>query len=148
MTIYWKVIVMVYIYTLACADAPNEIRYVGKTSESLTRRLGRHTSSYYLNEGTYKSRWISKAIQEGREIVIKELDVVSDNGWQRWEKYWIEQLGQWGFQLVNTTAGGDGVELTPELIEQRNESNRARGRDRLESRIRKYNIREKGGNWV
>lgn len=40
---------------------------------------------------------------------MRELDCVDIDEWQYWEKYWHNQLITWGFNLLNETAGGDGL---------------------------------------
>ena len=39
--------------------------------------------------------------------VIEVLDIVDDNEWIFWEQYWISLLKSWGFNLVNSTLGGE-----------------------------------------
>ena len=36
----------------------NELRYVGKTTQTLHRRLLRHVAPSYLKEATYKNNWL------------------------------------------------------------------------------------------
>lgn len=113
-----------FIYTLSSSENPNNIRYVGKTN-NLKDRLRRHVGKYYLNkDDNYKNRWIKSELLKVNEIIIKELEIVDESNWIEREKYWIEQFRQWGFKLVNTTEGGEGILLTKELIEKRNESNK------------------------
>lgn len=113
-----------FIYTLSSSEDPDNIRYVGKAN-SLKDRLRRHIGKYYLNlEINYKNNWIKSELSKGNKILINELELVNESNWIEREKYWIEQLRQWGFKLVNSTIGGDGIYLTKELIEKRNESNK------------------------
>jgi hypothetical protein len=74
-----------YIYTL---EKENKIFYVGKTN-NLKQRLAHHKITY------------------GDNIKIQLLSEVIDN-WENEEKYWIEQLKYWGFDLKNKNKGGGG----------------------------------------
>lgn len=139
---------MVFIYTLSSSSNPNDIRYVGKT-KNIKDRIRRHISNYYLNiEDNYKNRWIKSELSKGNKIIIDEIDLVQEESWKESEKYWIEQFKNWGFKLVNTTEGGEGIILTKEIINKRNESNIKRGSERIVERIIKYKIREEDGFWV
>lgn len=139
---------MIFIYTLSSSSNPNDIRYIGKT-KNIKDRIRRHISKYYLNlEDNYKNRWIKSELNKGNKILIEEIDLVQDGYWKESEKYWIEQFRNWGFRLVNTTEGGDGLVLTKEIIEKRNESNIRRGLQRIGERIVKYKIREEEGFWI
>jgi hypothetical protein len=83
---------MIRIYYLE--DELGKIFYVGKTKNSLPYRLGVH--NYNLKKLNIKAK-------------IFLLDEVEDEGWKRWEGYWIEQFRQWGFELLNKNDGGGGV---------------------------------------
>lgn len=80
-----------YIYTLAKDD---EIFYVGKTN-SLEKRYKNHQLKY------------------GKDI---EIEILSEtiNTWREEEKYWIEQLKCWGFNLKNKNKGGGGEDYKSE----------------------------------
>jgi hypothetical protein len=139
---------MVFIYTLSSSDSPENIRYIGKT-KNIKSRLGRHVGNYYLShEINYKNNWIKSELNKGNKIIISEIDLVDDVDWEYWEIYWIEQFKQWGFKLTNSTVGGDGISLTKEIIERRNQSNINRGLERINERILKYKIKEENEIWV
>lgn len=96
---------MVNIYTLS-HPITGEVRYVGKTTQSLKRRLNGHiqkskTTSYYV------SNWIKTLTNTDLKPNIELLDVVNDFEWEFWEQYWIAQCKAWGFKLTNITEGGD-----------------------------------------
>ena len=103
----------VKIYTLSSSSNPDNIRYVGKTTENLNKRLSGHLTlakrnaaiGYYHN---HTSNWINSTLNKGDKVLIKELDIVNIKGWDFWEKYWISQFKTWGFNLTNLTDGGDG----------------------------------------
>lgn len=87
------------IYTLASSFNPDNIRYVGVTSTTLEIRLNRHRN--LKNKGNARRfKWIKSVIESGFEIIISD--------WQFSEIYWIAQFKAWGFDLVNSTEGGEG----------------------------------------
>lgn len=93
------------IYTLNDPDT-KEVRYVGKTSQSLKRRLAQHIRETYKVRN-YKTNWIKQILFKGKLPEIKLLDETNNN-WQELEIYWIAQMKYWGFKLTNMTDGGDG----------------------------------------
>jgi group I intron endonuclease len=97
------------IYTLS-DPITNEIRYVGKTKNSLTTRMYQHIrDSLYNGTNSYKKAWIKGLILKGMLPIIEELEIVlNHNCWKQSEQYWIAQLKSWGFNLTNMTDGGDG----------------------------------------
>lgn len=118
------------IYTLSSTRNPNDIRYIGKSKQKLTRRLSQHLTdakkhkiNHNINNHNYN--WINKEISDGFDILILELDSIdiSENeNWQWLEQYWISQMKVWGFKLTNLTDGGDGNQnqkFSKESIEKR-----------------------------
>jgi len=106
-----------------------EIRYVGKTIQSLKRRLYSHLRCRYK---THKSSWIKSLRKQGLEpkiTLIEEIPYCED--WQWLECYWISQFKAWGFNLINMTDGGDGNNnqvFSEESIQRRNDKLRGRKR--------------------
>ena len=98
----------VYIYTLE-HPVTEEIRYVGKTRNP-KMRFHNHCNKLH-NEKSHKRNWINKLKKEGLKPKMKILDEVLESEWKFWEKFWINQLKQWNFNLVNHTSGGDGLTL-------------------------------------
>lgn len=102
----------VFIYSL---EDPNtkEIRYIGKTIQKIEKRLIAHIyeSKHRKN---HKCNWINKLNKKGENPIIKIIDIVSENDWEFWEMYWIEQFLAWGFNLVNETPGGEGYRHSEE----------------------------------
>lgn len=92
---------MTYIYTLS--DENNKIRYVGK-SNNPSLRLKEHLKESKKKK-SYKDKWLQSLIGPPKLLI---LDEVLEKDWVFWEIYWIEQLRQWGFDLVNGTDGGEG----------------------------------------
>jgi len=95
-----------FIYTLSDPDT-REIRYVGKTVKLLKYRLVGHiyTSKKVRN---YKNNWIKSIIDRDKKPIIALIDSCPWNESQKLEQYWISQFKTWGFNLVNTTEGGEG----------------------------------------
>lgn len=137
-----------FIYTLSSSENPDNIRYIGK-AKNLKDRVRRHIGKYYLNlEDNYKNRWIKSELLKGNKILISEVEAVNETNWQEREQYWIEQFRQWGFRLVNTTEGGDGLLLTKELIKKRNKTRISNTDDKYKEYFEKYNIINDDDNWV
>lgn len=92
------------IYTLI-DPRDNQIRYVGKTTQTLERRFNCHL---YDNSKCKKTSWVKSLKLQGLQPIIKQIDSVEDN-WEFWENYWICNLKILGFDLLNHTDGGDGM---------------------------------------
>ena len=135
---------MIYIYTLSSSCDPDNIRYVGKTN-NLKDRLRRHLKNV---DGTYKYNWVKSELKKGNKIIIETLDEIDNKNWKYWEIYWINQLKDWGFKLTNGTIGGDGFNLTNDILNKRNKSNLDRHSKRLNKFIKKYNIHFDNNLWI
>lgn len=135
-----------FIYTLSTKEEPNNIRYIGKT-DNPKDRIERHTQSYYLNEGTYKSNWLKSEIKKGNTPMLNIIDEVSHDNWQFWESYWIEQFKSWGFKLTNSTTGGEGLRLTKEILDRRNKSRMHNTEIRLKEDFDNYKIKKENNIW-
>lgn len=106
----------VKIYSLSSTRNLNDIRYVGKTKQTLKKRLQGHLcdAKKAKKQGNCNIRnynWINQEIEDGFSIVIMELDsgIFDENeDWKWLEQYWISQIKSWGFNLNNLTDGGDG----------------------------------------
>lgn len=97
----------VKIYTLT-DPRTNEIRYVGKTVQSLNYRLACHIyqTKRYRH---HNSSWIKSLLKLNLRPIIEELDEVDESKWVETEIYWIAQLKAWGFKLNNHGKGGEGI---------------------------------------
>lgn len=96
---------MVYIYAL-CDPKTNDIRYIGKS----IRPKERYTNHLNDQSKTHKVNWIKSLKKKGLKptmIILQKLDDNSD--WQTAERDWIKQAKENGWNLVNSTDGGDGV---------------------------------------
>lgn len=124
---------MVNIYTLSDPDTL-QIRYVGKTKNSLTKRYNQHL---YTKQSKAKvTKWIKKLKNNNKKPIIELLDRCSFLDWVNVERYWINQIKVWGFDLLNITEGGDigceGYKHTQEAI----------------NRIKLLNSRPKSEEWI
>lgn len=97
------------IYGLVDPDS-NKIRYVGKTSSTIERRLLEHINdaiSIMNKKGKKKINkrysWIISLLKNNQKPTIKLLEEVENDGNER-ECYWIATLPN----LTNMTKGGDG----------------------------------------
>lgn len=97
-----------FIYSLVDPFS-GEIRYIGKTHKSLTRRLGNHISCAINGHTTTPSGdWIRQLHNDAERPIMRLLLTGHGNGWQNAEKYWISFLLGSGADLLNVTAGGGG----------------------------------------
>ena len=88
-------------------DDLNRIRYVGKTSGSLAKRLAEHLWQSKTRHD-HKSCWIRKLLAEHKCPIIMLIGEVEGNGCKE-EIAYITYFKDEGYDLVNLTAGGEGV---------------------------------------
>jgi hypothetical protein len=95
----------IVIYGL-CNPETKVIRYIGK-SERVKQRYQNHLNETYQ---THKTNWIKSLKRKGLkpELIILE-KITNESIWQEREREWIKTAGEFGFKLVNSTDGGDGV---------------------------------------
>nr|DAH00668.1 MAG TPA: intron associated endonuclease [Crassvirales sp.] len=94
----------VKIYVLKHPDTL-EVRYVGKTVRSLSRRLGNHIANAKGNKhNKHLSNWILKILSTGKRPIIELIEECDSDNWEDREKYWISHYTN----LINLTEGGDG----------------------------------------
>jgi len=108
---------VVKIYTLS-HPITNEVKYVGKTVESLNERLRKHL---HKKDKTYRYNWIISLKKEGLIPKIELIEECDEIDWRWNERYWISQFRTWGFRLVNLCDGGlgsNGMKHTKEAIEK------------------------------
>lgn len=145
------------VYALAPVSDPEDIRYVGQTTQTLRRRLIDHKDG---KNGPYTFNWIKKVCSSGDDVTIIELERHQEFKPER-EKYWIKKYRELGYRLTNLTEGGEGApggqrsrrkKPTPFMTatsEQRAEwmktSSETKRRDRHKKNLKKvYLIDEKG----
>lgn len=107
-----------------------EIRYVGKTKDTLEKRFSTGHMFAIHREKSYKRNWLKSLENKGLQPTITLLDEIpSTEDWEWLEKYWISQIKSWGFRLTNMTEGGEGNKnqvFSKESIEKR--ASKLRGR--------------------
>lgn len=109
-----------YIYILQDPDTM-DVRYVGKTTNP-KKRLYQHTNKRVqeYSRRRHLCNWLLKLLNANKKPVMTVIDQTEYN-WKELEIYWIEQFNNWGYDLVNLTTGGDGVDgyiHTKETIEK------------------------------
>lgn len=65
--------------------------YIGKTKDSLNKRIYRHRVLF------------------GSDTLIENIDKVSISDWKFWESHYISLFESWGFNLKNQNKGGGGL---------------------------------------
>lgn len=93
------------VYTLK-DSRDNRIRYVGKTSCKLSKRIREHVQDS-RRWNTKVSRWVFGRIDRGYDIIMTP--ILCGVNIENWERRFIKILRRRGFQLLNMTDGGDGV---------------------------------------
>jgi hypothetical protein len=101
-----------------------EIRYVGKTTRTLTTRLNGHKGERLDH---HRSRWIAKLRRLGLAPSIELVQEVPGAWANDAERYWIAYYRAAGCSLINGTSGGDGMaNPSPETRAKIGAANRAR----------------------
>lgn len=98
----------VFIYTLSCPTS-GQVRYVGK-SVSPKKRFRGHLNKVFKEAPCHRSNWLLSLIRRGLEPTIEIIAEVPETEWQFWERSYIHLYHSLGFDLVNSSAGGDGFE--------------------------------------
>lgn len=97
-----------FIYTLVDARQPELVRYVGVTNNP-RRRFRRHMRDAETTR-THKALWIASAVRSGGSVLMAILsDGLSHADALSREADVIAKYRSFGFDLTNTTDGGDGV---------------------------------------
>lgn len=88
----------------------NEIKYVGKTINE-KERYKNHLNPKH-NEKTHKRNWINKLRNNNLKPIFKVIEeVLITDDWRDREKYWISHYRLLGFNLVNHSDGGEGLDF-------------------------------------
>lgn len=122
-----------------------EVRYIGKTIQTLNRRLYKHIydSKYLIESKTHKNNWIRKLTSLGLkpEIILLEENINSD--WSKIEIDYIKKYKELGCNLTNSTEGGEGQHgrlMSDETKAKISIANKGKVRD-IETRKRISNAR-------
>jgi len=115
------------IYGLVSEIEPDNIRYVGVTRRNPLYRLSNHIyEAKKFSDKNNRTKWISSVNYKIKQIILDEID--DDNDIIFWEKYWINQIKVWGFNLVNSNNGGGGLNKRDESfsiwLSNRNKGNK------------------------
>jgi group I intron endonuclease len=89
----------------------NEVRYVGKTIQTLEARLRKHISDK-PKSNTYRFNWINQLKELNLKPTILILELCDEKDWVEREKYWISYFEN----LTNLTTGGEGCDYFSEEI--------------------------------
>jgi GIY-YIG catalytic domain len=84
------------------------IRYIGKTYH-LEQRYREHISISRNQNNTHRSNWINKLKREDKKPQMIVLEETNDNQQEMRERTWIAFGKNIGWQLTNTSDGGDGI---------------------------------------
>ena len=84
-----------------------EVRYVGKTSQSLARRLRGHLASAKTRR-THRDCWIFGLVADGARPEIWAIEQGVED-WAARERHWIRVFREFGTGLTNRTDGGEGT---------------------------------------
>ena len=86
----------------------DQLRYVGKTSVGLGRRLDKHIAPCKLKKGSHCQNWLKGLVAQGIRPEIFEIETVDGNGNDA-ERFWISYFRYIGADLTNIAAGGEGA---------------------------------------
>jgi group I intron endonuclease len=96
-----------YIYTLSDINNIKEVRYVGITN-NISRRLSQHINSS-IKPSSHKECWI-KSLKNTSDLFIQVIEnVLNKEVAKEREIYYIKHYKDLGYNLTNSTSGGDGV---------------------------------------
>jgi hypothetical protein len=96
-----------YVTIYGLIDYENNIKYIGVTRRVPSYRFNNHMyEARHFPTKNNRTKWISSIDYKVKQII---LDEVPEAEWEFWEKYWICQMKQWGFELVNSNNGGGGL---------------------------------------
>lgn len=105
-----------YIYTLS--DDNETIRYIGKTKNPKKREKDHVRFIGCEKKRCFLDFWKIKMKKENRKIYFDILDETYGDI-NCLEKYWISQFKCWGFDLLNMTEGGDGLQNPSEEVRKK-----------------------------
>lgn len=109
---------MIKIYILK-DPITGDIKYVGKTYRDENIRLSEHIHDSKRKKG-YKENWIRKLTKKGYKPIIEIIDLVKEDEWQYWEKFYINKFkNEKNIKLVNIELGGNGSDRISEELRKK-----------------------------
>ncbi|UEP42750.1 GIY-YIG nuclease family protein [Burkholderia sp. B21-005] len=131
----------------------NAVRYVGKTVQSLARRLNAHILRSAAKR-THRDCWISGLTAAGLRPII-ECIATAGADWIEREQFWIAHYRATGCDLTNQTDGGEGtpgIEFSESFRRQLSERQTARMtpeyRKRLSEKVKDGWTPERRAAWA
>lgn len=104
------------IYALVDPET-DEVRYIGKTNQLLSARLGAHLLE---RANCHRCHWIAQLAARELKPRIEVLETIEGlMPWQPSEIFWIAWAQRNGARLTNNTSGGDGVPNLPAATRER-----------------------------
>lgn len=91
-----------------------EVKYIGKTINSLEYRLYKHITDKPLHN-THKHNWIQSLIILGLKPNIELVEICDESNWKERERYWIKYYNN----LTNNTTGGENEYYFTEEIKEK-----------------------------
>ena len=108
-----------YIYSLSYPAG--NVRYIGKTND-VKSRYHKHLRDAKYSTNSRRLAWIRSLLNQNCKPILDVIDVVPECEWAFWEKHYISLYRSWGFDLTNSTAGGEGLLATEEVKRKISES--------------------------
>ena len=98
-------------YVLTSDIAPEEIRYVGVTTQTLSRRFIQHKycATHPEKRGLPVHKWMYSVYSKGGKINITQIDECGESEWEEREQSLISKYREQGCRLLNIDKGGKGV---------------------------------------
>lgn len=98
-----------FVYALS-DPRTGEIRYIGQTVVSLSRRLRQHLQKSALKSHGHKNHWLKELLAVALQPCIHHMQTVSSLAeLDACEIYWIAFMKAQGNPLTNGTTGGEGL---------------------------------------
>lgn len=99
------------IYKLTSSEFPEEIRYIGVTTQTLQKRFYHHK---YCTKNQSKRnlpvhKWMWSVYNKGFDVIITQIDECLENLWEEKEQFYIKSFKFGGHLLLNIDKGGNGV---------------------------------------
>lgn len=117
-----------FIYSLSDPISRN-IRYIGKTN-NIKKRLINHLKD---KSNCHRTNWISSLKSKKLIPIIDILEECSEEEVDDLERYYISQYKSWGYDLTNSTSGGDGGYVFTDEVKQKMSQQRKGKKQSIES---------------